>query len=411
MIDFLNNTLIDAGINSRISIYILRLILFFFLLGMALIVDFISKNLILKFVEGVVRKTKTRWDDIFFEKKGFVYISHLLPAIFLYPFTPIFPVTGPLFRKLLNIYIAVTVIRIVLKFIKSFEFLYEELNISRKKPIRGYIQVLEITTFLIGAVLIISDILGKSPAILLSGIGAATAVIMLIFKDTILGLVAGVQININNMVKIGDWIELPQHNVDGDVIEINLTTVKVRNFDKTISNIPITALVSDSFKNWDGMTETGGRRIKRSIYIDINSIKVCTPEMLEKYKEVSYISKYISQKEVAIAEYNRENFGDRSLLINGRKLTNIGTFRNYALSYLKNHSGVNNNMTLLVRQLAPTELGLPLEIYAFTNTTVWRDYENIQGDIFDHLLAVLPEFDLKVFQSPTASDFSKLIKK
>ena len=405
MIDFLNNALIEAGINFRINIFILRLILFFILMAIAFLADLIGKKLLLKFVAGMIKKTKTRWDDIFFEKKGFIYISHLIPAILLYPFTPIFPVTGFFFRKLLNIYIAVIMIMIMLKFIKSFEFLYEELNISRKKPIRGYIQVLEITTFLIGIVLIISDILGKSPTILLSGIGAATAVIMLIFKDTILGLVAGVQININNMIKLGDWIEVPQHNADGDVIEINLTTVKVRNFDKTITNVPITAFVSDSFKNWVGMSESGVRRIKRSIYIDMNSVQICTGEMLEKYKEAEYISRYVTQKEAAIEAYNREHFGDKSLRINGRKLTNIGTFRNYAISYLKNHSGINENMTLLVRQLAPTEYGLPLEIYAFTNTTVWKDYENIQSDIFDHLLAVLPEFDLRVFQSPSGADY------
>lgn len=407
MIDFFNNELIEAGISPRISIYILRLILFGTAIVVAFIGDFIAKNLLLKFVEKIVQKTKTRWDDIFLEKKGFLYISRLTPAILLYLFTPLFPVTGPFFKKILSIYIAVTIILVILKFIKSFEFLYEQLNTSRKKPVRGYVQVLEITTVLIGAILIVSDMLGKSPAILLSGIGAATAIIMLIFKDTILGLVAGIQININNMVKLGDWIEVPKHNADGDVIEINLTTVKVQNFDKTITSVPISALVSDSFTNWAGMEESGGRRIKRSIYIDVNSIRSCTPEMIEKFKEIEFISHYVSNKEVAISAYNEEHYPGRNPLLNGRKLTNIGTFRNYALTYLKNHSGINNNMPLLVRQLPPTEKGLPLEIYAFTNTTVWKDYENIQADIFDHFFSIISEFDLRVFQYPSGYDFKR----
>ena len=405
MNSYLNDTLITAGVNPHISIYLVNLILLTVVLLIAFLVDFISKNILLKFVEKVVRKTKTRWDDIFLEKKGFQYIAHIAPAIVMYLFAPIFSGPHSLIHRLVSIYIIIIIIIIILKFIKSLEFIYEEFEVSKKRPIRGYIQVFEILTIILGTIIGISSLLNKSPAILLSGIGAATAIIMLIFKDIILGLVAGIQINTNNMIKLGDWIEMPEHNANGDVIEINLTTVKVRNFDKTITNIPIYALVSNSFKNWVGMYEFGGRRIKRPIYIDMTTIKMCTPEMLEKYRKIEYISKYIEEKEEEVRAYNEKFQRENDEKINGRCLTNIGTFRSYVISYLKKHPQINQDMLLLVRQLDPTENGLPIEVYAFTNTTAWTEYEPIQADIFDHLLAVLPEFDLKVFQRPSSHDF------
>jgi miniconductance mechanosensitive channel len=232
---------------------------------------------------------------------------------------------------------------------------------------------------------------------------------MLVFKDSILGLVGGIQLTANNMVHIGDWIEMPKYGADGDVIDISLTTVKVQNWDKTISAIPAYALISDSFKNWRGMSESGGRRIKRSINIDMNTVKLCDPMMLDKFRRIEHIAEYIDAKQSEIDEYNAAANIDNTEMVNGRRMTNVGTFRAYVVAYLKNHPKINQNMTFLVRQLKPTECGLPIEIYVFSSDKVWANYEAIQADIFDHILAVIPEFGLRVFQNPTGSDFSRLV--
>jgi miniconductance mechanosensitive channel len=227
---------------------------------------------------------------------------------------------------------------------------------------------------------------------------------MLVFKDSLLGLVAGIQLTGNDMVRVGDWIEMPKYGADGDVIDISLNTVQVQNFDKTITMIPSYALISDSFINWRGMQSSGGRRLKRSLYIDTSSIMFCTEEMIEKFIRVHYLSDYMIQKEREIAEYNAKNQFDRNNPVNGRALTNIGVFRAYISNYLKNHEGINQNMTLIVRQLEPSEHGLPIEIYAFTNSVDWAVYESVQSDIFDHLFAVAPEFGLRIFQNPSGAD-------
>jgi miniconductance mechanosensitive channel len=236
-----------------------------------------------------------------------------------------------------------------------------------------------------------------------------TAVLLLIFKDAILGLVAGIQLTANKMIAVGDWIEMPKYGADGDVLDLTLTTVKVQNWDKTITTIPTYALISDAFKNWRGMQESGGRRIKRSIAIDMNSIKFCDEEMLERFRKIQYISEHIERKRKELQEHNRLLKVDDSSLANGRRLTNVGTFRAYIQAYLKNHPAIHQNMTFLVRQLAPSDHGLPIEIYVFSSDTAWVTYEAIQADIFDHLLAVLPEFDLRVFQSPAGHDFQQLV--
>ncbi|MFW5886783.1 MAG: mechanosensitive ion channel family protein, partial [Bacteroidota bacterium] len=244
-----------------------------------------------------------------------------------------------------------------------------------------------------------------------AGMGALAAVLMLVFKDSILGLVAGIQISAYDMVRIGDWIEMPSHNADGDVIDISLNTVKVQNWDKTITTIPTYALVSESFYNWRGMQEAGGRRIKRNISIDMKSVKFCTKEMLEKFKKIQYLKSYIEDKEKELLEFNKKNNVDEYILVNGRRLTNIGVFRKYLEAYLRNHPHIHKNMTFLVRHLQPTDRGIPVEIYVFANDTVWANYEGIQADIFDHVLAVIPEFGLRVFQSPSGDDFQKMMEK
>jgi miniconductance mechanosensitive channel len=266
------------------------------------------------------------------------------------------------------------------------------------------VQVAKILIFVVGIILVIAKLLDQSPVILLSGFGAMTAVLLLLFKDSILGLVAGIQLATNDMVRIGDWIEMPKYGADGDVVEISLHTVKVENWDRTITAIPSYALVSDSFKNWRGMQTSGGRRIKRSIYIDKTSVSFCTEEMVERFKKIQFLTDYISGKQKEIQEYNTGHCIDTSEPVNGRQITNIGTLRAYIENYLRNHPKIHKGMTMMVRQLQPTENGLPLEIYAFTNDTNWVNYEAIQADIFDHILSVIPSFGLRVFQAPSGHD-------
>jgi miniconductance mechanosensitive channel len=257
-------------------------------------------------------------------------------------------------------------------------------------------------------IVILANLLGKSPFIYLSGLGAMAAVFSFIFKDSILGLVAGMLLSLNDMLRIGDWIEMPKYGADGDVIDVTMNTVKVQNFDRTITTIPAYALISDSFRNWRGMQETGGRRIKRAINIDTSSVKFCTHDMLDKYKKIHLLNEYIESKEKEIEEYNSINQIDTSLLVNGRHLTNIGTFRIYIANYLKHHPKIHQGLIQIVRQLPPSENGLPLEIYAFTNDINWVNYEGIQADIFDHILAVAKEFDLDIFQNPTGQDIRNI---
>ncbi len=286
--------------------------------------------------------------------------------------------------------------------------IYQTFEISKVKPVKGYIQVVKIIVVTLGVILVIANLMGKSPLLLLSGIGALSAVLMLVFKDSLLGLVAGIQLTSNDMVRVGDWIEMPKYGADGDVIDISLNTVKVQNFDKTITTIPSYALISDSFINWRGMQTSGGRRMKRSLFVDTTSISFCTEEMINKFKNIHYLSDYIINREREIAEYNTRNKINQTNPVNGRALTNIGVFRAYISNYLQNHPGINQEMTLMVRQLAPSENGLPIEIYAFTNDVKWAVYETVQADIFDHLFAVAPEFGIQLFQNPSGSDLKSL---
>jgi len=281
--------------------------------------------------------------------------------------------------------------------LNTVEDIYQTFRASKEIPIKGFIQVLKLALYFVAAIFVISILLNKTPVYLLSGIGALAAVMLLVFKDSILGFVAGIQLAANRMVSVGDWIEMPKYGADGDVLEVALTTVKVQNWDKTITTIPTYALISESFKNWRGMSESGGRRIKR-----------CNGEMLERFGKIQYISEYIETKKHELEEFNQATKVDNASLVNGRRMTNIGTFRAYVKAYLQNHPMINKDMTFLIRQLPPTEYGLPIEIYVFSKDKVWANYEAIQADIFDHILAVVPEFDLHVYQNPTGADFRVL---
>lgn len=289
-----------------------------------------------------------------------------------------------------------------------FQTLISQTKVGKIIPTKGIMQAIKIILSIFMVIIIISILVGQSPGLIISGLGAMTAILMLVFKDPILGFVAGIQLSANNMLAIGDWIQMDKYGADGDVIDITLTTVKVQNFDKTIVLIPAYALISDSFINWQGMVNSGGRRIKRCIYVDMTSVHFLNSEEIERLSKIQLLKPYLTAKSNEINEYNQENNIDQTIKVNGRNLTNLGSFRAYLEAYLQANQRIHKSMTLMVRQRTPSEKGLPLEIYAFTNTTVWADYENIQSDIFDHIFAIIPEFGLRVHQSPSGNDVREL---
>lgn len=407
---FINNLLLDMELDPRLVEY-LSVIIKILLIGLVCIAaNFISKKIVIRIITRIVTNSKVKWGQIVLDRQVFRKLSHIVPSIIIYSFASTFPSYQATIEKLAIAYTIIVGLVFIQSLLNTFNDIYQTFEISKVKPIKGYIQVVNIVFMTIGFILVISNLIGKSPLILLSGIGALSAVLMLVFKDSLLGLVAGIQLTANDMVRVGDWIEMPKYGADGDVIDISLNTVKVQNGDKTITMIPSYALISDSFKNWRGMQGSGGRRIKRGLYIDTSSIMFCTEDMIDKFIKVQYLADYIIQKEREIAEYNTKNEIDRNIRVNGRALTNIGVFRAYISNYLKNHPGINQNMTIIVRQLAHNEHGLPLEIYVFTNDVQWAVYESVQSDIFDHLFAVAPEFGLRVFQNPSGADLRNMVE-
>lgn len=407
--------LISFGLSETYShtLYIVASILIIAIVS--IISNWVAKTIILQTISRVIKKSKATWDDILLQRKVFNRLSHLAPAIVIFYLIaqafPDAPEWVSIIRRGTYIYMIIITILIIDSFVNALHEIYNEKPISKERPITGYIQVVQILLYFIGFIVVIAILLGKSPGALFAGLGALAAVLMLVFKDSILGLVAGIQLSLNKMVSIGDWITMPSQNADGDVIEITLNTVKVQNFDKTITTIPTYALISQSFNNWRGMTDSDGRRIKRSLNIDIQSIEFCTEEQLDELEKVHVISNYIKERRKEIADYNKNKNVDQSVMANGRRLTNIGVFRKYAESYLENHPHINKDMTFLVRQLQTTETGVPIEIYVFSNEQRWVEYENIQSDIFDHLLAAIKVFKLSIYQNPSSNDLRHLIKK
>ena len=387
------------------------LLLLILVIGIGL--DFLFRILLLHVVRRVVKRTKIQWDDILFDDKVLRRMAHIVTPIIVAIMLPIaFPHGGYLLRitlRLITILIVIAVVRFVNTLLKAIFQLLEQRPSWQGKPLKGLMQTGQIITFLIGFILVVSIFLDKSPAIFLTGLGASAAIVMLIFKDSILGFVSGIQLSANNMLNVGDWISMPKYGADGTVEEVSLTTVKVRNWDNTITTLPPYLLVSDSFQNWEGMRASGGRRVKRSINIDMTSIRFCTPEMLERFSKIDLIKEYIAETQQEVEQYNKE-LGIAPDLghINGLNQTNIGVFRNYLTLYLRRQKNVNQEMTLMVRQLQPTATGLPIELYFFTDTVNWIPYEKIQSDIFDHVYAIIPEFDLRVFQEPTGNDLRTL---
>ena len=382
--------------------YIILLISILF----AYVLFLVTNQIILRSIAKIFRKTSTKFDDILLEQKVFNKLPYLIPLIFLYSLRDVVPFFKSVDRFLIAL-IALIILISLNALINAINDVYKKSRFAEKLNIKSYAQVVKLIINSVGIIIIAALIAGKSPIYFLSGLGALTAVLILVFKDTILSLVSSVQISSNDLFKIGDWIEAPQFGADGNVIDIALHSVKVQNWDKTICVVPTNQLINSSFKNWRGMSESGGRRIKRSIKINMKSIRFCSDSMIEKFKSIHLLKDYMEEKLKEIEGYNIDKKIDEADEVNRRSLTNVGTFRAYIKFYLKNNAKIHNDMTFLVRQLAPQSDGLPIEIYVFSNDTNWVNYEAIQSDIFDHLLAILPEFDLEVFQNLTGNLESK----
>ncbi len=385
---------------------------FYILVAVVLIVSWLSYlfscRIILVLLRKIFKQTATHLDDILIEQGVLNRLSYAVPLIVIYLFSDLFPDYSYVIQQLLSALLVIVFVLVVNSTLDAVNEIHSRSKFSQQLNIKSYLQISKLILNILAGIVVIAILIDKSPVYLLSGIGALTAVLLLIFKDTILSFIASIQIHSNDLFKIGDWLEAPQFGADGDVIDIALHTVKIQNWDKTISIIPSHKLIASSFKNWRGMSESGGRRIKRAINVDQTSVRFCDEEMINKFKSIELLAPYLESK---ISEIELSNSGkniNMQTLVNGRRLTNIGTFRAYIEAYLKNHPMIHDKHTFLVRQLAPSEKGLPVEIYVFTNTTDWLAYEAIQSDIFDHLLAVMTEFDLQVFQNPTGKNFEQL---
>lgn len=371
----------------------------------------ITQKLLRIIIERFVRRTHTHWDDLLIKHKFFRTSATLVAVIILNATFPTifedFPKLQPFIQKIVEIYFLYVIIQIIVSFLKGSEEYLSQSELFIEKPIASYFQLGRILLYIGGFVLVLSILLGKSPLYFLGAFGAMSVVLLLVFKDTILGLVASIQISANDMIRVGDWVEMPKYDADGDVLAINLNTVKVMNWDKTITTVPTHYFITDSFKNWRGMQESGGRRIKRTLHINTATVRFVDSEMRNKFEKYHLITNFISERQSEIELFNSKNSVDTTSLINGRRMTNLGVFRNYIDAYLRKHPGINQEMTLLVRQMESTQFGVPIEIYCFTSSVKWADYEEAQSDIFDHLFASAKHFGLEIFQSPSGSDIVK----
>lgn len=378
------------------------------LIVVAFFLFFVAKFILKRYVGKFIRKTKFKYDDYFLGKKLERRIAFLIPVYMIqgliYAVAPDLDMLDAFIHALARIGEITTFTGIVISITDSISDIYNSFDVSKNRPVKGFMQVAKIIAIMICILLVIGVIINKNMGDILVGLGALSAVMMLVFKDPILGFVGGIQLTSNDMVRIGDWIV--KGDADGNVIDIGLTTVKVQNWDNTIATIPTYSMITDPFINWRGMTESGGRRISRSIIIDLDTIKFCTPEMLERYKKFQLVADYITKTEEEITKYNQENKIDTSTLVNGRRQTNLGIFRAYLTEYLKQNPNLNHNLTMLVRQKDPTEFGVPMQVYCFSAKTDWISYEAIQNDIFDHIYAVINQFDLKVYQRPSSYSMS-----
>jgi miniconductance mechanosensitive channel len=408
--DFLNDKFLQLDLPEVVVESLVRGGLILLVLFACWIVHQIAQGPIIRSFERFSRFTNLQWDDVLVEKHFFRRVLYFIPLVLFYILSP------PIFAGTAMITLSQTLISILLliagmmamdALLSSLLVIYGNSAIAKEISITPFVQVLKLVLYFVTGILILSLLLQKTPLYFLSGLGALTAVLLFIFKDVLMGLLAGIQLIANKMVAPKDWIEMPKYGADGDVIEITLTTVKVKNFDNTIVTIPTYALINESFRNWRNMNLSGGRRIKRFINIDIGTIKFCNEEMLERFKRIQLISIDMQERQKEILAFNKDKRVDERALVNGRRLTNIGIFRSYVEMYLRQHPQIHQKMTFIVRQLAPSSKGLPIEIYVFCKDTNWTRYESVQANIFDHILSVVPEFDLQVFQEPSGSDFQK----
>ena len=408
-----NANLLQLGFSEKVVDALVRGSLFIVVLCLSWFTYKIAQGPLNRSLERLSSITSLQWDNVLVEKHVFQRLLNFIPLILIYLLTsPILVGTEllQLSQTLINVLFLIAAMLTIDALLNALLAIYGSSAISKEISITPFVQVLKLGLYFVSGILLLSLLLQKTPLYFLSGLGALTAVLLFVFKDILMGFVAGIQLIANKMVAPKDWIEMPKYGADGDVIEITLTTVKVQNFDNTITTIPTYALINESFKNWRNMNLSGGRRIKRYVNIDLSSIKFCDTEMLERFTKIQLISKDIQDRQAEIKDYNEKNNVDESTFVNGRRLTNIGVFRSYVEAYLMQHPKINNKMTFLIRQLSPRENGLPIEIYVFCKETNWNIYEAVQADIFDHILAVVPEFKLRVFQEPSGFDFQKLSK-
>ncbi|MEZ7852829.1 MAG: mechanosensitive ion channel [SAR324 cluster bacterium] len=408
-----NANLLQLGFSEKVVDALVRGSLFIVVLCLSWFTYKIAQGPLNRSLERLSSITSLQWDNVLVEKHVFQRLLNFIPLILIYLLTsPILVGTEllQLSQTLINVLFLIAAMLTIDALLNALLAIYGSSAISKEISITPFVQVLKLGLYFVSGILLLSLLLQKTPLYFLSGLGALTAVLLFVFKDILMGFVAGIQLIANKMVAPKDWIEMPKYGADGDVIEITLTTVKVQNFDNTITTIPTYALINESFKNWRNMNLSGGRRIKRYVNIDLSSIKFCDTEMLERFNKIQLISKNIQDRQAEIKDFNDKNNVDESTFVNGRRLTNIGVFRSYVEAYLMQHPKINNKMTFLIRQLSPRENGLPIEIYVFCKETNWNIYEAVQADIFDHILAVVPEFKLRVFQEPSGFDFQKLSK-
>ena len=412
LIEFLVKLFEKFGITGSFSVILSELISAIVLFAIALSLFYIAHLILKKTLYVFIKKSESKRDDLIINNNIFRRLCLLIPAYIIRNYIssaiPDYPTIYNIIILLTKVYEVFIYCRILDAIITTLSQVYDTYEVSKSKPIKGFVQVVKAIIYIVCILLIVAILTQRQLSSILIGLGTLSAVLMLIFKDPILGFVGGLQLTLNDMLRIGDWIVMEKSKADGEVLEIGLTTVKVQNWDKTITTIPTYTLISDSFTNWRGMENSGGRRIARSFIIDADTVKFCTPEMLERFKKFQLVSKYIEDKENEIKEYNKHNNIDTSNLVNGRRQTNIGIFRAYLHEYLNDCPYINKDMTFMVRQLAPTEYGIPIQIYAFSSNKEWISYENIQSDIFDHVFAVVSMFDLKIYQRPSSNTLEKV---
>ena len=405
----------QIGIEKSDLSWTTQVVLILAILLVSYLTTLIFRHLIMPAVRKITARTKATWDDYLFNDKMMKASCRMIPPITWYILLPFAfddksAYLLQILLKICLIYLIITALMLIKCFLDSLYEISSEHEALKNRPLKGIYQMINLISIGVGIILIISVLIDRNATAILTGLGASAAILMLVFKDSIMGFVSGVQLSANDMLKVGDWITMPKYGADGTVIEVTLNTVKVRNFDNTITTIPPYLLVSDSFQNWRGMRESGGRRVKRSINIDMTSVRFCTPEMLAKYRKIQLLKDYIDQTEAVVHAYNEENGIDNEVLVNGRRQTNLGVFRAYLTAYLKSLP-VNKELNCMVRHLQPTDHGLPIELYFFSTIKDWIPYEGVQADVFDHVLAIIPEFDLRVFQSPSGADFQRLAEK